>query len=118
MKMYSNATDAISDLHMQGFTSDFHLSGNDLLWVQEGLFIRAGEFAIVRCYKIEEAKNSMNNLAVFGVIALYHNIKGILLNHFKDYPERTPPVLVKKLNELSFYNKSKTENSYLNLQKP
>ena len=115
MKMYSNATDAISDLHMQGFTSDFHLSGNDLLWVQEGFLIRAGEFAIVRHYKIEEAKNRMNKLAVFGVIALYHNIKGILLNHFKDYSERTPPVLVKKLNELSFYSKSETENSYLNL---
>jgi len=115
MKLYSNANDAITDLHMQGFTNDFHLSGNDLLWVQEGLLVRAGEFAIVRCYKIEEAKNRMNKLVVFGVIALYHNIKGILLNHFRDYSETTPPILVKKLNELNFYGKTKPENSYLKL---
>ena len=115
MKMYSNATDAISDLHMQGFTSDFHLSGNDLLWVQGGFLNRAGEFAIVRYFKIEDTKNSINKLAVFGVIALHHSIKGILLNHFRAYSERIPPVLVKKLNELSFHSKSKTENNYLNL---
>ena len=100
MKTYSNRTDAISDLHEKGFTYDFHLIGNDLLWVQEKLFIRAGEFSILEYFKISDAKNKMNDFIVFGIIAPYHNIKGILLSHYRRHTKVMPPVLVKKLNEL------------------
>ena len=99
MKIYSNATDAISELHLQGFTNDFHLSGNDLLWVQEGHLIRAGEFAIIKYYKIVDPRKKTNGLMVFGIIALYHNIKGILLNRFKNNSNGIPPVLIRKINE-------------------
>jgi hypothetical protein len=94
MTAYSNKTDAVYDLHRQGFTSDFRLAGNDLLCIQENLFIRMGEFAIVECYKIEES-------LVLGIIALHHNIKGILLSKSKTYSKNMSPVLVKKLNELN-----------------
>ena len=105
MKTYSNCSDAISDLHRQGFTNDFHLSGNDLLWVQEKLFIRAGEFSILEYLKIKEPKNNLNEVVVFGIVAPYHNIKGILLSHYKNNTNVTPPVIVKKLNELSIQSK-------------
>ena len=84
--------------------------------MQGGFLIRAGEFAIVRYCEIEDTKNRINKLAIFGVITLHHSIKGILLNHFRAYSERTPPVLIKKLNELRFYSKNKTENSYIKLK--
>ena len=93
MKLYSNRIDAIADLHKQGFTNDFRLFGNDLLWVQESLVIRVGEFAIARHQKIDD-------LIVFGIIALHHNIKGILLRHCNNYSD-VSPVLIKKLKELS-----------------
>ena len=105
MKIYSNRTDAINDLHKQGFTNDFQLVGNDLLWVQGKLFIRAGEFSILEYFKISNSKNDMNGFVVFGIVALYHNIKGILLDHYKSYANVTPPVLVKKLNELRIQRK-------------
>ena len=101
MKTYSNKSDAIIDLHKKGFINDFQLSGNDLLWVQEKLFIRAGEFSIIEYFKIKETKNKLNEVVVFGIIAPYHNIKGILLSHLKSNTRATPPVLVKKLNELN-----------------
>ena len=102
MKAYSNKTDAIYDLHKQGFTTDFHIAGNDLLCIQENLFIRMGEFVIVEYYKIEES-------LVFGIIALHHNIKGILLSKSKNYSKDISPVLVKKLNELSTVEKHWTK---------
>lgn len=105
MKIYSNITDIISDLHRRGFTNDFQLVGNDLLWVQENLFIRAGEFSILEYFKISDSKNDMNEFIVFGIVAPYHNIKGILLNHYRSYTNVTPPVLVKKLNELGIQTK-------------
>ena len=101
MKIYTNGPDAISDLHRNGFTNDFQLFGNDLLWVQEGYFIRAGEFAILEYYKIPGLEhNEADDLVVFGIIAPYHNIKGILLNHYRTYTDHTPPILLKKLREL------------------
>ena len=103
MKTYLNGSDAISDLHKKGFSNDFHLSGNDLFWVQENLFIRAGEFSILEYHKIPGSKNKMDELVVFGIIAPWHNIKGILIHHYKSYINSTPPVLIKKLNELSVH---------------
>jgi hypothetical protein len=94
MKSYLNKTDVIVNLHSQGFTDDFKLAGNDLLWIQENIFIRVGEFAIVEYYKIEE-------LIVFGIVALHHNIKGILLSRIKSDSNNMAPVLIKKLNELN-----------------
>jgi len=100
MKTYLNGPDAISDLHSKGFANDFQLVGNDLLWVQENCLIRAGEFSILEYHKIPRSKNNVDEFVVFGVIAPYHNIKGILINHCKSYTNCTPPVLVKKLNEM------------------
>ena len=100
MKIYSNGPDAIYDLHKKGFSNDFQLLGNDLLWVQENVSIRAGEFAILEYHKISGSKYDKNDLIVFGIIALYHNIKGILIRHNKNGADHTPPVLIKKLSEL------------------
>lgn len=94
MKTYSNKTDAVCDLAGRGFTNDFHLSGNDLLWIQENISIRLGEFVIVEYYEIGES-------IVFGIIALHHNIKGILISRSKSDSKNMPPVLAKKLNELT-----------------
>ena len=68
--------------------------------MQEKLFIRAGEFSILEYFKINESSNKQDEIIIFGIIALYHNIKGILLDHYKRYSDVTPPVIVKKLKEL------------------
>jgi len=105
MITYLNGPDAIIGLHKKGFENDFLLLGNDLFWIQENLFIRAGEFSILEYHKVSGSKSNTDELAVFGIIALYHNIKGILILHCNSYTNSTPPVLVKKLNELSSYGK-------------
>jgi hypothetical protein len=92
MKVSPKTVDTIVDLHNRGFTNDFQLFGNDLLWVQESL-VRVGEFAIVRYQKIDD-------LIVYGIIALHYNIKGILLSHCKNF-SAVSPVLIKKLKELN-----------------
>jgi hypothetical protein len=98
-----NGPDAINSLHQKGFENDFQLLGNNLFWIQGNLFIRAGEFSILEYHEIHRSKNNIDEIAAFGIIALYHNIKGILIHHYKSYTNSTPPVLVKKLNELSIH---------------
>ncbi|MEP7377300.1 MAG: hypothetical protein ABI675_28110 [Chitinophagaceae bacterium] len=103
MKTYSKSTDAISHLQRHGFTNDFQLSGNDLLWLEDSLAIRVGEFMITEYYRIRKSKNNLHDIFVFGVIALHHNIKGILLSRFNTYSGGLPAVLLKKLNELDIH---------------
>ena len=100
MKIYPNGPEAVYELHRKGFSNDFQISGNDLLWVQENVSIRAGEFSILEYYKISGSKYDKNELFVFGIIALFHNIKGILITRKKSDTDCAPPVLIKKLNEL------------------
>ena len=100
MKIYSNGPDVIYDLHKKGYSDDFQLSGNDLVWVQGNVSIRAGEFAILEYHKISGSKYDKDELIVFGIIALYPNIKGILITHNKSDLDSAPSVLIKKLNEL------------------
>ena len=103
MRIYSCTSDAIYDLHRRGFTNDFQLVANDLLWVQEGVFVRVWDFAILEYHKIVPPKNNMKEEIVFGIVTPDHNIKGILLNHYKSYTDSTPPILVMKLSELNIH---------------
>src|SRR5688500_8857611 len=99
MITHLNGPDVISRLHEKGFANDFQMVGNDLFWVQENIVIRAGEFSILEYYEVIGAKDDFNEFFVFGIVAIYHNIKGILINHEKYRSGNTPPVLRKKLNE-------------------
>ncbi|RYG50780.1 MAG: hypothetical protein EOO01_09930, partial [Chitinophagaceae bacterium] len=70
MKFYTNSADAISDLHRKGFVNDFQLTGNDLLCIQEGIFIRPGEFCITEYYRIPSLeKQREDETIVFGIMA-------------------------------------------------
>ena len=103
MNSYLNSTDAINALHGKGFANDFQVSGNDLLWVQGHSFVRVGEFAILEYYMIQSPKNHMTRLVVFGIVATHHNIKGILLRHYKSYTNITTPILLKKIKEMNIH---------------
>ncbi len=48
MKRFQNGSEAVSDLHKNGFTDDFQSFGNGIMWVQEQLFIGVGEFTITQ----------------------------------------------------------------------
>jgi hypothetical protein len=96
MGIYSSSTDAISDLHRQGFTYDFQLAGKELFCVQENFFIKTEEFAISKYYKIKPSKK-MARIVVFAIIALHYNIKGILLTRFAEHPDNTLPVFGERI---------------------
>lgn len=80
MRRFQNGSEAVSDLHENGFTDDFQSFGNGIMWVQEQLFIGVGEFTILVHHRIVEPKVEFD---VFGILAPFHNTKGILINHFR-----------------------------------
>jgi hypothetical protein len=90
MKIYLNGPDAVTALHKNGYTQDFQTHGDRLFWVKEMIFINMGEFAILECHKITTSKRKETVLIVYGILAPYHNIKGILVKHCKCLTETIP----------------------------
>jgi hypothetical protein len=76
MKVYLNGPDTVKKLHERGFTDDFHLTGNDLLWVQEKCLIRVGEFVILEYHKIIEPKIVPINLLFLASLPPIIMLKG------------------------------------------
>jgi len=100
MKIYFTEQEAVCGLHENGFTHDFQIIGNDLLWVQEQVLVRAGDFAIKECHQFNNSSIKGTGIIVFGIVSLYNNAKGILIRHFSKNCRKTPPVILKKLNDL------------------
>lgn len=98
MKAYLSKSEAIIDLHERGFTEDFELFGNDLLWIQEKIFLRPRNFRITEAHRFLE--RSGNELVIFAVIANGSCTKGILMNHYKSYSDEIPPIINRKLIEM------------------
>ena len=99
MKKYFGYQDAINDLNARGFTNDFVLFGNDLLWVQGKIFIRGNDFSVVEYHQIGHPDGKIEDLKVFGILAVSANIKGVLLNHYS-YTSAIPAVLINKLTKM------------------
>jgi hypothetical protein len=102
MKIYLTELDAIYELHKIGYTHDFQMSGNDLLWIQEKILVRAGDFVINEYHEFIDHSRKGAGIIVFGVVALYHNVKGILIRHYTTNTLKTPPVILKKIRDRVF----------------
>jgi hypothetical protein len=100
MENYLTAEAAIFDMHQKGYINDFQLIGNDLLWVQEKIFIRSGDFSILECHRLYYEPNGEAHIIVFGIIAHGYDAKGILLNHYAGYTSSTPEIIRKKIIEM------------------
>ena len=98
---YLDPHHAVSDLHKSGYTNDFQLVGNDLLWVGENILIRPEGFAILEYHRIQQPKNGAGICDVFAIVALDYNIPGILIRHVTSRKKITAPFsLANKLDEL------------------
>ena len=96
MKKYLTEFEAIIDLHERGYCQDFQLYGNDLLWLQRKIFVCAGEFSIPEYYRFINQYKKKSEMIVLGVIAIYYNVKGILINHYYSEDIKSPSLNTEK----------------------
>ena len=98
MKIYLNAFDIIDDMHQRGFTEDFELKKNKLLWVQKRVYLKSNEFLITECHRFLNTRG--NELVISGIMSVSCMSKGILVTHYEDYTGTRPELIEKKVNEL------------------
>jgi hypothetical protein len=100
MKKYLTPKDAIIDLRERGYWQDFDLLGNDLIWCQEKISVRAADFSIRELHRFCRPNHRETGTFVFGILAWSHQVMGILIYHFSNYTLNAPPVIRKKINEM------------------
>ena len=88
----------MAGLRGKGFTDDFELFGNDLLWIQGKIFLRPTQYRITEAHRFLEL--SGNQKVAFGIYSHQHLCGGILLNHFKDYSDTLPPIINRKMIQM------------------
>ena len=100
MYKYSCYQDAIQSLKERGYVHDFILFDNDLMWMQNKIFIKSDDFSILECHRLNHPGGHIEDFVVLGILAISANIKGILLNHYS-YTVNIPTVIVGKLNKMN-----------------
>jgi hypothetical protein len=95
MKTYISKWEAIAGLHERGFTEDFELYGCELLWIQQKIFLQSTEFSITECHLFQD--DPKKELLIYAVTSGCYCIKGILINHDKEYTTETANVVQNKV---------------------
>ncbi|MDB5200868.1 MAG: hypothetical protein JWQ27_277 [Ferruginibacter sp.] len=67
---------AIIDLHENGFTEDFILAGNGLLWVQEKTCLQPTDFYMIKSHRFDHP-DKKQRLFLMGIMITPANVKGI-----------------------------------------
>jgi hypothetical protein len=99
MAQYTTASAALFDLAQRGYSGDFKLVGNELMWVQGNVFLRMGEFSIAEFHRFWNPSIKSQNLILFAITALHYNLRGVLI-FYSPISGCTSPVILKKINEL------------------
>lgn len=101
MKKYFSESEAVIDLHERGFTEDFHLFGNNLLWIQQQIFLTEKDFSIVECHSFINLLGKKT--IIFGVIASTVYVWGILINHCISDADKIPISSHSTLKKMSLH---------------
>lgn len=98
MKGYLDKAAAIIDLHERGFSEDFKVVGDRILWIQRKLFFRQKDLSLLAAYHFIERDGS--KLLILGASLLPHFAAGIIMWQFTHASDRTPVIINNKIKEL------------------
>ena len=98
MEGYLNKAAAIIDLHERGFSEDFKIVGDKILWIQRKLFFTVKNLSLVEVYRFIERDGS--ELLILGASLLPHFAPGILMWQFKHPTDGAPALILDKIKDL------------------
>jgi hypothetical protein len=98
MKGYLDKAAAIIDLHERGFSEDFKIVGDRILWIQRKLFFRQKDLSLLAAYHFIERDGT--ELLILGVSLLPHFAAGIIMWQFTPASGRTHTIINNKIKEL------------------
>lgn len=89
----------MNDLAKRGFTHDFniHEEADCLICTNTMTQLSPEEFEIVETYRFEGDTDPADEMIVFAISSIKHNLKGVLLNAYGVYADGATSKIVEKL---------------------
>lgn len=97
MKRYSSLVEAIDDLKIRGFSSDFNLKSDHLECAATQLKLHPDAFEIVEFYRFEGSTNPSDSAVVYA-IAGKNGLNGTLVDAYGVYADPVSTALLAKLH--------------------
>jgi hypothetical protein len=94
MNSYDSVLEAINELKLRGFTADFILQEDSIVFQDKK--INPSEFEITEVYRFEGESDPDDESVVFAIES-NDGLKGILVNAFSIYSETISDEMIKKL---------------------
>ncbi|HLD54592.1 MAG TPA: hemerythrin domain-containing protein [Sediminibacterium sp.] len=98
---YDTVSEALNDLAKRGFTHDFniHEDADCLICTNTMTQLSPEEFEIVETYRFEGDTDPADEMIVFAISSIKHNLKGTLLNAYGIYADGATSKIVAKLEK-------------------
>lgn len=103
MQNYATLIEAIDGLRDEGYTEDFNLQQDCLVFDDEHKVIykvTSDEFVVDKYYRFEDDTDPSNQSIIYAISSQKYLVKGILINGYGIYAEPATNDMIEKLNIL------------------
>lgn len=97
-KELGTVTEAITWLNNKGYTYDFNLDEDGLIYDGGQKHLSPEEFAIDEVFRFEGMTDPGDESIVYAISSDTHQVKGVLVNAFGPYADAISSAMVKKLS--------------------
>src|SRR5437763_15903345 len=98
MRNYDTVTEAVQDLKLRGYATDFNIAFDKLICSNNKIFLNPDEFEIVEVYRFEGESNPSDEDVVYAVESKDGNHKGVITSAFGLYADEISNDLLQKLS--------------------
>lgn len=98
MRTYDTVTEALKDLKLRGFTTDFNIAFDKLMCSENKVCLNPNEFEIVEVYRFEGETDPGDENVVYAVESKDGMIKGSFISAFGTYAEAASNEMIQKLS--------------------
>lgn len=97
MPVYDNLIEALNDLKLKGFTTDFNLAFDAIQCSGTGKCLTPDEFEIIAHYRFEENTDPDDSSVLYVIQSIDGNMKGLLINAYGVYSDPVSDNMIQKL---------------------
>ena len=98
MKSYDTVTEALKDLKLRGFTTDFNIAFDTLICSENKICLNPNEFEIVETYRFEGDTDPGDENVVYAIDSKERSIKGTMSSAYGMYAETVSNEMIQKLS--------------------
>lgn len=98
MKTYETVTEALKDLKLRGFTTDFNIAFDKLICSENKICLNPNEFEITEVHRFEGATDPGDENVVYAVESKEGTVKGTITSAFGTYADAVSNEMIQKLS--------------------